>query len=202
MPLTTGGTTGEEPVAITSRSYGSSRPSTVTTPGSATTPSPRTSAQRFDSRKATCEASSRPSTTRSRQRKTSAASSPPTCKPGACRAAATSSGARSIVFVGMQAQYEHSPPTSRRSTSVSSTSSSSRRRAPTKCSPVDPPPRTTTRKRLLQVVRLEEGRRHLRRGLLVDDHGLVHRDHRLQRQLRADGVDGLREPLPVRLRNL
>ena len=39
--------------------------------------------------------------------------------PRACAAPRlTSSGARSIVFVGMHAQYEHSPPTRRRSTTV------------------------------------------------------------------------------------
>src|SRR5438132_600106 len=60
------------------------------------------------------------------------------------RPAAASSVARSIVFVGMHAKYEHSPPTRRLSTSVTSASESSRRSAPTKCSPVDPPPRTKT----------------------------------------------------------
>jgi hypothetical protein len=49
-----------------------------------------------------------------------------------------------MVFVGMQARYEHSPPTRERSTRVMRTSESRRRSAPTKCSPVEPPPTTTT----------------------------------------------------------
>src|SRR5438067_1622469 len=196
------GITGTEPVAMTSRSYGSSCPSTSTAPGSRTRPRPRTNSARWPASHSIWRESSRSSTTWSRHQKTRSTSTSGIATPGAWRAAPTSSVARSIVFVGMHAQYEHSPPTSRLSTRVISQSASSRRRAPTKCSPVDPPPRTTTRKPLLQVVRLQEGRRHLRRGLLVDDHGLVHRDHRLQRQLRADRVDGLREPLPVRLRDL
>ena len=119
-------------------------PSTRTSPGSATTPSPRTSAQRLRSSQSTCDESSRSATT-SRQREDRRGVEPrPAVTPACARVAATSSVARSIVFVGMQAQYEHSPPTSRRSTSVSSASASSRRRAPTKCSPDDPPPRTTT----------------------------------------------------------
>ena len=45
-----GGIIGREPVARTSRSYGSSWPSTSTTPGPATRPSPRTSRQFHSSR--------------------------------------------------------------------------------------------------------------------------------------------------------
>ena len=65
--------------------------------------------------------------------------------PGACRAAASSSGARSSVFDGMHAQYVHSPPTSARSTSVIWKSPSSLLSAPTNASPAEPPPSTTTR---------------------------------------------------------
>ena len=98
-----GGIAGSEPVAITSRSYSSSRSPTSTTPGRVTTASPRTSSQRCPASHSTCEESSR-SATRSRHANTPAGSSVPGSSPGARRASATSSGARSIVFVGMQAQ--------------------------------------------------------------------------------------------------
>src|SRR5688572_6052038 len=49
-----------------------------------------------------------------------------------------------------------------------------------------PPP---TPKRLLQVVRLEEGVGDLRRRLLVDVHRRVHCEHRLEAQLRAHRVE-------------
>ena len=60
----------------------------------------------------------------------------------AARAACTASPGRSSVFDGMQAQYEHSPPTSSRSTSAT-------RRPPSaiaaaQCSPGEPPPTTIT----------------------------------------------------------
>ena len=54
----------------------------------------------------------------SRHAKTFCGSSEPgSIAPSVRCVAAKSSGARTIVFVGMQAQYEHSPPTRRRSTS-------------------------------------------------------------------------------------
>ncbi len=99
-----GGNAGEDPVAITNRSYGSSCPSTRTRPGSATTASPRTSSQRWPSSHSTCEESSRSATTSRQARTAGTSSSAGVPIPGVRRVAATSSGPRSIVFVGMHAQ--------------------------------------------------------------------------------------------------
>ena len=57
-------------------------------------------------------------------------------------AACVASPGRSSVLDGMQAQYEHSPPTSSRSTSATRRPPSAR--APAQCSPGDPPPMTIT----------------------------------------------------------
>jgi hypothetical protein len=58
------------------------------------------------------------------------------------RAPCTASPGRSSDFDGMQAQYEHSPPTSSRSTTA--TRSPRAARAAAQCSPGAPPPKTIT----------------------------------------------------------
>src|SRR5215475_13918151 len=60
----------------------------------------------------------------------------------ASQAPCTASPGRSNVFDGIQAQYEHSPPTSSRSTTATRKPPSAS--APAQCSPGAPPPRTIT----------------------------------------------------------
>src|SRR5205085_10822246 len=62
--------------------------------------------------------------------------------PGTRRAAASESPGRSRVLLGMQPQYEHSPPTSSFSTRTTDSPRSAQRPAAT--SPAGPPPITTT----------------------------------------------------------
>ena len=60
----------------------------------------------------------------------------------ASRAPCTASPGRSSVLDGMQAQYEHSPPTSSRSTRATRRPPSAS--SPAQCSPGEPPPMTIT----------------------------------------------------------
>jgi hypothetical protein len=87
-----------------------------------------------------CPASDQLDTMKSRQ--ASAASTSTSAVAPASRAACTASPGRSSVFDGVQAQYEHSPPTSSRSTTATRSPPSAR--APAQCSPGEPPPRTMT----------------------------------------------------------
>ena len=120
-------------------------PSTSTSPGSVTAPAPRTSVAPCFASQSAWLVSSFPATW-SRHQNTRAASTADTASaaPGASRARASASSGRRSVFEGMQAQYEHSPPTSSGSTTVTSASGSSRRSVATKASPVTPAPSTTT----------------------------------------------------------
>ena len=77
-----------------------------------------------------------------KSRQASAASASTSAVAAASRAAWTASPGRSSVFDGMQAKYEHSPPTSSRSTSATRRPPSAN--APAQCSPGEPPPRTIT----------------------------------------------------------
>ncbi len=97
-------TAGSEPVATTSRSYGTSVPSTSTTPARATPPRPRTNAQRWPSSHSSWSASSQSLVTQSRQLQTPAGSTRSGSRPGARSSDDASSAARSIVFVGIHAK--------------------------------------------------------------------------------------------------
>src|SRR5690349_14879545 len=104
-------------------------------------------------------------------------------------ASCAASPGRSRVLDGMQAQYEHSPPTSSRSTrAIRSPLSTS---SPTQCSPGEPPPMTITSKSLAIAARF-----HLRRasnkGLLrILSEPVVARSHtREVDTMRSDIVAG------------
>ncbi len=99
----TGGTSGSEPVATTSRSYGISSPSTATTPGRATCASPRTSRARRLSSQGSWPESSQSLVIQSRHSQTPSACGRSGASPGARSSDEESSAARSIVFVGMHA---------------------------------------------------------------------------------------------------
>ena len=77
-----------------------------------------------------------------KSRHASAASTSTSAVASASRAAYTASPGRSSVLEGMQAKYEHSPPTSSRSTSATRNPPSAS--APAQCSPGEPPPTTIT----------------------------------------------------------
>src|SRR3569623_2106060 len=82
-----------------------------------------------------------------KSRQASAAATSTSALAVASRASLTASPGRSSVLDGMQAQYEHSPPTSSRSTIATFSPPSERTQA--QCSPGDPPPRTITSKSLI-----------------------------------------------------
>jgi hypothetical protein len=103
----TGGVAGTEPVASTNRSNWSSRPPTSIRPGAVTRASPRTSSIRSDASHFTWPSSVQSLVIQSRQPQISSTSTGPRsacAAPGARFAAARTSTARSIVFVGMHAQ--------------------------------------------------------------------------------------------------
>jgi hypothetical protein len=111
--------TGEDPVATTIWSHAYSCEPTATEPGPAIRPSPRNSAMPLSSSQPSAPVSSHEEVMKSRYASAFARSIEPVtaCSaPSTSRAASTASPGRSSVFEGMQAQYEHSPPTSSRST--------------------------------------------------------------------------------------
>ena len=77
-----------------------------------------------------------------KSRHASAASTSTCALPAASFAACAASPGRRSVFDGMQAQYEHSPPTSSRSTTATRNPPSAN--APAQCSPGAPAPTTMT----------------------------------------------------------
>src|SRR4051795_12788698 len=79
-----------------------------------------------------------------KSRQASTASTSTSAVAAASRAPCTASPGRSKVLEGMQAQYEHSPPTSSRSTTA--TRSPPCANAPAQCTPGEPPPITMTSK--------------------------------------------------------
>ena len=126
------------------RRTGSSPTRTRRSPASR--PWPRTSSMLCDSSHAIWLLSSRALTIRSRRRSTESASSLPltaSAAPGTRAASARTSWGRSSAFEGMQASYEHSPPTRWLSTSATRLPPRSARR-PAAISPAGPAPITTT----------------------------------------------------------
>ena len=136
----TGGTTGSAPFASTTWSAVWRTPSTSTTPGPASRPLPRSRSMPLSASQRSWPASDQSEVMKSRQ--ASAASTSTSAVAAASRAPWTASPGRSSVFDGMQAQYEHSPPTSSRSTTATRSPPSAS--SPAQCSPGEPPPITIT----------------------------------------------------------
>ena len=119
--------------------------STSTTRSPANRPWPRTSSTPTSFSHCACESSIHSPVIQSRRASAAAASMGPVTAsraPGTRDAAARMSPGRMSVLLGMQPQYEHSPPTS--STSTSATCSPPDAARPATFSPAGPPPMTTT----------------------------------------------------------